>query len=40
MVEYMDGQMISVALDSEHTINPWDLEEGETEPSKRTGCVS
>ena len=34
MVEYMDGQMISVALDSEHTINPWDLEPGETQPNK------
>jgi len=34
MVEYMDGQMISVALDSHQTINPWDLEPDETEPSK------
>lgn len=34
MVEYMDGQMISVALDSEHTINAWDLQPGEREPSK------
>ena len=34
MVEYMDGQMISVSLDSHHTINPWDLEPDETEPSK------
>lgn len=34
MVEYMDGQMITVALDSQTTLNPWDLEPGETEPTK------
>jgi hypothetical protein len=34
MVEYMDGQMISVALDSTVAMNPWDLDTGETEPSK------
>ncbi len=34
MVEYMDGQMISVALDSKWTINSWDLELDERQPSK------
>jgi type IV secretory pathway VirB4 component len=34
MVEYMDGQMISVALDSTVAMNPWDLEPNEAEPSK------
>jgi hypothetical protein len=34
MVEYMDGQMITVALDSKTTLNPWDLDPGEAEPSK------
>jgi type IV secretory pathway VirB4 component len=34
MVEYMDGQMITVALDSHTTLNSWDLEDGEREPSK------
>ena len=35
LVEYMGGQMITMALDSEQTLNPWDLESGEREPSRR-----
>ena len=34
LIELMDGQMITMALDSEQTINPWDLPEGDREPSK------
>jgi hypothetical protein len=34
LVEYMGGQMITMALDSEQTLNPWDLETGEREPSR------
>ena len=32
-VTYMGGQMISMSLDSTQTINPFDLDEGETAPS-------
>ena len=32
-VEYMGGQMISMSLDSKQTINPFDIEPGETQPS-------
>ncbi len=34
LVELMGGQMISMSLDSETTINAWDLPRGEREPSK------
>lgn len=34
LVELMGGQMISMSLDSEQTINAWDLPKGEREPSK------
>jgi type IV secretory pathway VirB4 component len=34
LVELMGGQMIEMSLDSDQTINPWDLPNGETEPSK------
>jgi hypothetical protein len=34
LVELMGGQMITMSLDSEQTINPWDLPDGEREPSK------
>src|SRR5579872_3690860 len=34
LVELMGGRMITMSLDSEQTINPWDLPEGEREPSK------
>ncbi len=34
LVELMGGQMISMSLDSEQTINAWDLPTGEREPSK------
>src|SRR6266481_1692175 len=34
LVELMGGQMISMSLDSEQTINAWDLPRGEREPSK------
>ena len=34
LVELMGGRMITMSLDSEQTINPWDLPEGEKEPSK------
>ena len=32
-VTFMGGQMITMSLDSEQTINPFDLEPGKTEPS-------
>ena len=32
-IEYMGGRMLTMSLDSEYTINPFDLEPGETEPS-------
>ena len=31
-VQYMGGQMISMSLDSDHTINPFDLDPGENKP--------
>ena len=34
LVELMGGRMIAMSLDSDQTINPWDLPEGENEPSK------
>jgi hypothetical protein len=34
LVELMGGQMISMSLDSDQTINAWDLPRGEREPSK------
>jgi type IV secretory pathway VirB4 component len=34
LVELMGGQMISMSLDSDQTINAWDLPKGEREPSK------
>ena len=34
LVELMGGRMIAMSLDSDQTINPWDLSEGEKEPSK------
>src|SRR5579862_8816786 len=34
LVELMGGQMITMSLDTDQTINPWDLPEGEKEPSK------
>jgi type IV secretory pathway VirB4 component len=34
VVEYMGGQMITMSLDSAHTLNPWDLETGEEEASR------
>jgi type IV secretory pathway VirB4 component len=34
LVELMGGQMISMCLDSEQTINAWDLPKGEREPGK------
>lgn len=34
LVELMGGQMISMSLDSDQTINPWDLPKNEKEPSK------
>ena len=33
LVELMGGQMIEMSLDSDQTINPWDLPPGETTPS-------
>ncbi|MDI3255159.1 hypothetical protein [Pseudacidobacterium ailaaui] len=33
-VKYMGGEMIAMSLDSEMTINPFDLEPGQTEPSR------
>jgi type IV secretory pathway VirB4 component len=34
LVELMGGRMITMSLDSDQTINPWDLPKGEAEPSK------
>ena len=34
LVELMGGRMITMSLDTDQTINPWDLTEGEKEPSK------
>jgi hypothetical protein len=34
LVELMGGRMITMSLDTDQTINPWDLPEGEREPSK------
>jgi type IV secretion system protein TrbE len=34
LVELMGGRMITMSLDSDETINPWDLPEGESQPSK------
>jgi hypothetical protein len=34
LVELMGGRMITMSLDADQTINPWDLPEGEREPSK------
>jgi TraG P-loop domain len=34
LVELMGGQMITMSLDTDQTINPWDLPEREKEPSK------
>ncbi len=34
LVELMGGRMIAMSLDTDQTINPWDLPEGEREPSK------
>jgi type IV secretory pathway VirB4 component len=33
LVELMGGEMIEMSLDSEQTINPWDLPKGEEKPS-------
>jgi hypothetical protein len=33
-VKYMGGEMITMSLDSDFTINPFDLEPGQTEPSR------
>jgi hypothetical protein len=34
LVELMGGRMVTMSLDAEQTINPWDLPAGEREPSK------
>jgi hypothetical protein len=34
LVELMGGRMITMSLDTDQTLNPWDLGEGEKEPSK------
>ena len=34
LVELMGGRMVTMSLDANQTINPWDLPEGETEPAK------
>ncbi|HZD45714.1 MAG TPA: hypothetical protein VE109_06510, partial [Acidobacteriaceae bacterium] len=34
LVELMGGQMIEMSLDTDQTINPWDLRDGEVTPSK------
>jgi hypothetical protein len=34
LVELMGGRMITMSLDSEQTINPWDMPRGEKQPAK------
>jgi hypothetical protein len=34
LVELMGGRMVTMSLDTDQTINPWDLAEGQQEPSK------
>ena len=34
LVELMGGRMITMSLDTDQTINPWDLPEGDREPTK------
>jgi hypothetical protein len=34
LVELMGGRMITMSLDTEQTINPWDLPEGDRDPTK------
>jgi type IV secretory pathway VirB4 component len=34
LVELMGGRMITMSLDTDQSINPWDLPDGEKEPSK------
>jgi type IV secretory pathway VirB4 component len=34
LVELMGGRMITMSLDTDQTINPWDLPQGDKEPSK------
>jgi type IV secretory pathway VirB4 component len=34
LIELMGGQMITMSLEAEQTINPWDLPDGERQPSK------
>jgi hypothetical protein len=34
LVELMGGRMITMSLDTDQTLNPWDLAEGEKQPSK------
>jgi hypothetical protein len=34
LVELMGGRMITMSLDSDQTINPWDLPQGEKQPAK------
>lgn len=34
LVELMGGRMITMSLNSDETINPWDLPQGETQPGK------
>ncbi len=34
LVELMGGRMVTMSLDTDQTINPWDLAEGQPEPSK------
>ena len=34
LIEVMGGRMITMSLDTDQTINPWDLPEGEKQPTK------
>ncbi len=34
LVDLMGGRMVAMSLDSDQTINPWDVDEGQHEPSK------
>ena len=39
LVELMGGEMIEMSLDSDQTINPWDLPKGEDRPIERPDFV-
>ena len=40
LVELMGGEMIEMSLDSDQTINPWDLPRGESQAFERPDFIS